>query len=331
MNSMPLPAGSLSTTRPSWRARAAYSVGVRAIGPLTRRYLSEDGKVPIADRMVTVGRAVERLSRAQRRRPFVRRLNITREVVGGVTVETVRARGCTAALQDGALLYFHGGGFFLGNLDSHLQTVAILAQRTGLPVVHVDYRQHPAVRVDGSVQDCLSAYRWLLDRGVSPDRVVFGGDSAGGFLAFATALAARREGLAAPGGVVGISPLLEIDCVGRAEHENAWRDPVIWAAALPPIMACARPDEGIADPSPVHGDLTGFPPSLIVVAESEALRYDAEHMHDALVAAGCSCTLRVWPRQLHAFPAVFPFLPESKAAFDLIAQFIQERVAAAAE
>ncbi|WP_156628447.1 alpha/beta hydrolase [Mycobacterium sp. 1274756.6] len=326
---MPLPPGSLSTTRPSWRARAAYSVGVRAIGPLTRRYLSEDGKVPIADRMVTVGKAVERLSRAQRRRPFVRRLQITRDTVDGVTVETVRAPGCTASLAEGALLYFHGGGFFLGNLDSHLQTVAILAERTGLPVVHVDYRQHPAVRVDGSVQDCVTAYRWLLERGATPQRVIFGGDSAGGFLAFATAQAVRQQGLDGPAGVVGISPLLDIDCVTRSEHENAWRDPVIWAAALPPIMACARPDEGIADPSPVHGDLEDFPPSLIVVAESEALRCDAERMHDALVAAGRPCALRVWPRQLHAFPAVFPFLPESKAAFDAIARFIQERIAAA--
>lgn len=324
---MAVPAGALSTTRPSWRARACYAAVRRVMGPVSDRYLGEGGEIPIADRLTNVGRWVRIVSRAQRQRPYARRLHTTRQIVDGVVVETVRAPGCTAPLSDGAILYFHGGGFFLGNLDSHLHVMAILSQRTGLPVVHVDYRQHPQVRVDGSVADCLAAYRWLLAQGTDPATVVFAGDSAGGFLAFATVLAAQHNSMATPAGVVGISPLLDIDSVARSEHANAWRDPLIRAAAMSPVMDCVRVRDGIADPSPVHGDLAAFPPSLIIAAESESLRSDAERMYEALTAAGRSCTLKLWPQQLHAFPAMLPFLPESKAAFDHIAQFIQERLA----
>lgn len=320
---MALPAEGLAATEPTWQARSCYRLGGRVVGPMLGRYLGESSPAPIDDRLATTGRFVAAISRAQRLRPFARRLTITRRRIGGALVETVRAAGCTAPLTEGGVLYFHGGGFFLGNLDSHLHVIATLARRTGLPVTHVDYRQHPEVRVDGSVADCLDVYRWLLEQGADSAKVVFAGDSAGGFLAFATALAAAEHGLPAPGGVIGISPLLDMQCDGRLAHENAERDPVIKAAALPAILGCTHPVDG-SDPSPVNGDFAGFPPALILVGESESLRYDAERVHDAITAAGGSGTLTVWPGQLHAFPAVFPFLPESKAAYDRMIAFIAE-------
>ncbi|ULN54006.1 alpha/beta hydrolase [Mycolicibacillus parakoreensis] len=325
---MTLPAGALSTTPPSWRARACYAAIRRVVAPLLYRYLRDGENAAMGERMVTAGRWVRTASRAQRRRPYARRLDITRDIVDGVVVEMVRAPGCTAGLRDGAILYFHGGGFFVGGLDSHLHVMAILSQRTGLPVVHVEYRQYPDVRVDGSVADCLAAYRWLLGQGTDPQTVVLAGDSAGGFLAFATVLAAQQQSVPTPAGVVGISPLLDIDCAARDGHPNSASDPLIRAAALPLIMERARVLDGVADPSPVNGDLTTFPPSLIIAADSETLRCDAERMHAALTAAGRVAVLKVWTRQVHGFPALFPFLPESKVAFDHVAQFVAERLAA---
>lgn len=104
------------------------------------------------------------------------------------------------------------------------------------------------------------------------------------------------------GGVVGISPLLDIDCAVRDTHPNSALDPLIRAAALPLIMEHARVLDGVADPSPVNGDLSAFPPSLIIAADSETLRCDAERMYTALIDAGRVCVLKVWPRQVHAFP-----------------------------
>lgn len=324
---MSLPPGALSTSPPSWRARACYAAVHRVIAPVLYRYLRDGESAAMGDRMVTAGRWVRNLSRAQRRRPYARRLDITRDIVDGVVVEMVRAPGCSAGLRDGAILYFHGGGFFVGGLDSHLHVMAILSRRTGLPVVHVEYRQYPDVRVDGSVADCLAAYRWLLAQGTDPQTVVLAGDSAGGFLAFATVLAAQQQSLPTPAGVVGISPLLDIDCAVRDAHPNSALDPLIRATAMPLVMEHAQVLDGVVDPSPVNGDLSAFPPSLIIAADSETLRCDAERMHTALIDAGRVCVLKVWPRQVHAFPALFPFLPESKVAFDHIAQFIAERLA----
>lgn len=324
---MVLPAEAVASGRPSRRAQSCYATVRWSVGPLLRRGLDNCNDEVLADRMTALGERVASVSRLQRRRRFSRRLVIARDTVNGIPIETVRTPNCVAPVADGVVFYLHGGGFCVGNLDSHLETVSTLAWSTGLPVVHVDYRQHPHTRIDGSVSDSLAAYRWLLEQGADPTKVVFGGDSAGGFLAFATVQAAQQHGLPSPVGVFGISPLLERDSTARSGHVNASRDPVITASGLGRILSCVSAPAQAGDLSPVNGDLEAFPPALIIAAESEVLRCDAERMHDALTAAGRACTVKVWPGQVHAFPAVFPFLPESRAAFEYVTRFVLDRVA----
>lgn len=99
----------------------------------------------------------------------------------------------------GAILYFHGGAFILGGLHSHRRMAARLARASGIPVLVVDYRQLPLAHITDSITDAVDSYRYLLDRGYAPGKIVFAGDSAGGGLAFSAALAARDEGLPVPG------------------------------------------------------------------------------------------------------------------------------------
>lgn len=321
---MGLPADALSTRRPSLRSRACYGIARRTLLVQVRRSVAYQGKRPVDERLTAIGRRINRVARLQRLRPQ-RGLQVSRVDLGGVTVETIRTTESShRPLADGAILYLHGGGFFLGGLDTHLHVVVALARRTGLPVVHVEYRQHPDATVDESIADCVRAYQWLLDQGAEPAKTVVAGDSAGGFLAFATTLAAQAQGLGVPAGVVGISPLLELDNERRAGHPNFAADRMGIGVALPMLVECVGPrtSDGHAL-SPVNGTLEKFPPSLIVAAESEALRCDAERMHEVLTGLGRSCTLRVWPGQLHAFPAFLPFLPESREARDCIVAFIQ--------
>ncbi|PQM48351.1 alpha/beta hydrolase [Mycobacterium talmoniae] len=319
---MALPTGAWPTTRSSIRARISYAAATCMLPPLMRRIIAADKDVPFSVRSATVGRRINTLARLQRRRPFPG-LSVTRHAVAdGVTVETLQIADCSARLRDGAILYFHGGGFFMGSLDSHLHVAATLARRAHRPVVHVDYRQHPDCTIAESIDDCVTAYRWLLAQGAGP--VVCVGDSAGGFLAFATALRAAAEGLPAPAGVVGISPLLELDGAARTAHANASRDPFVGAAVVASIIDCVGPPPSLNDElSPLNGPLETLPPVLIVAAESELLRCDAERMYAALTAIGRPATLKIWPNQLHAFPALLPFLPESKAAFATIVRFIR--------
>jgi len=159
---------------------------------------------------------------------------------------------------------------------------------------------------------------------------VLAGDSAGGFLAFATALTGQQRGLPAPAGVIGISALLELDGVARDTHTNQSADAFGIPAVLPDLIDLVCPSAKLRhELSPINGRLDTMPPALLIAAESEILRCDAERLHAALQQLGRSSRLELWARQLHAFPALFPFLPDSRAAFDLMCRFVAERLAAA--
>lgn len=311
----------------SLRARMIYGTSRRVTPPMVRRMIVGNGRRRVPDRLGRTGRRVNSVARLQRRQP-IRGIRRTRNSGTELPTETVRRADCTAPVSDGVILYFHGGGFITGGLDTHLRAVAALARRTRLPVVHIEYRQHPAATVEVSVQDCCQAYRWLLEQGANPAKVVLAGDSAGGFLAFATALQVQQDGLPRPGGVVGISALLELDSTARKAYacDDAFGIPLVLSAIVEQVCPSADLVQSLA---PINGLLETMPPALLIAADSEVLCCDAERLRDALVAADRPVELRTWPSQLHAFPALFPFLPESKEAFEAIAGFVQDRLTAA--
>jgi acetyl esterase/lipase len=246
----------------------------------------------------------------------VRRLDL-----GGFPAELVRADGVEA--QETVVLYFHGGGFVIGGLGTHRRCVSALSRTARRPVLSVAYRQYPATDLDGSVEDGLTAYRWLLQRDFTPGNIVFAGDSAGGYLAFAVALRAREAGLPAPAGIVAISPLLDWDVEVRNAHPNLALDAYLPGRRL---AALHRLLVGTPDPiqSPVNHDLRNLPPVLIQVAETEVLRCDAEAITPLLAAAGVPCTLQIWAGQIHAFPVLAGLLPEATAALIEAGAFIQQ-------
>ncbi|MGH3562646.1 MAG: alpha/beta hydrolase [Mycobacterium sp.] len=320
-------AGASETHSASLLARIIYAAARGVTPRMVRRIVLRGGHGPAPDQFTRMGRRVNAVARLQRLRPFFG-IRFTREAGAGVPVEVVRRADCVAPLSEGVILYFHGGGFITGGLDTHLHVVATLARRTQLPVVHVDYRQYPDATVDGSVDDCVSAYRWLLDQGADPAKTVLAGDSAGGFLAFATALSCQRQGLPAPAGVVGISALLELDGVARSGHANLHADAFGIPLVLPDIIDQICPSQQMRQElSPVNGPLGTMPPALLIAAESEILRCDAERLYSALQQHNRPCSLEIWASQLHAFPALLPFLRDSKAAYDTITRFVAERLA----
>ncbi|MEB3030842.1 alpha/beta hydrolase [[Mycobacterium] nativiensis] len=313
--------------RASLLARIIYVV-FAAVMPRLVRWISRRGGPEAMPGVLTkLGRRTNTVARLQRLRPFFG-IRFTRESAAGVPVEVVRRKDCDAPLSDGVILYFHGGGFFTGGLDTHLHVVATLARRTRLPVIHVDYQQFPEVTVDGSVADCVTTYRWLLDQGADPAKTVIAGDSAGGFLTFATALAAQQDGLPSPAGVIGISALLELDGAARSIHPNMATDAFGIADALPDLVDQVCPSLPMRhELSPINGRLETMPPALMIAAESEILRCDNERLHAALLTHNRSSRLELWASQVHAFPALFPFLSESRAAFEMMTRFVADRLA----
>lgn len=234
--------------------------------------------------------------------------------------------------SDRVILYFHGGGFMVAGLNTHRRMIARLSAAAGAPALSVAYRQLPEVNLTGTVADCVTAYRYLLEQGYRPEQIIVAGDSAGGFLSLAAPLQAIREGLPAPGGIVAISPLTDLDEAAKLLHENLLLDAFIPGKRLGILRELLLGDLP-PDPlySPVNGALAGLPPVLIHVGSTEILRVDAELMAERLGAAGVPTTLTLWDRQPHVFQIFADLCPEGLASIAEIGAFVRAMPATRAE
>jgi acetyl esterase/lipase len=232
--------------------------------------------------------------------------------------------------SDGVILYAHGGAFISCGMATHRRIVDRLARRTGMAVLNIDYRQLPTGTVEDAIADCVDAFSWLTRQGFAPSSIVLCGDSAGGHLAFATALTLREQGMPGPAGIVGLSPWLDFDHRSKMSHHNAKRDAYIPVRKLRRVGRMALGSNVEDHHSPVNADLTGLPPVLIICGEDEVLRVDAEMMAERLLDSEVACTLQVWERQVHAFPVLAELSPESVAAIEEVAVFTKDVTSRAA-
>ncbi|MBJ8342121.1 alpha/beta hydrolase fold domain-containing protein [Antrihabitans sp. YC3-6] len=310
----------LVSTAPSLQSQAVHATFRLVVRPVLQR-------IPVNGWPVVLAATVESAAKVL---PPPSGVTVEKVCLARFDAEIVRPSTGPMDLRRGAVLYLHGGAFLVGGLNSHRPVVAAIARRTGLAVMHVAYRQLPDAPISGSVEDCVMAYRWLVNRGVDPARIVIAGDSAGGFLAFATALAAPAAGLGGPAALIGFSPWLDLDCATKLAHPNNDSDAYLPAKLLAAVGGSGGTGpNGEALPSPVDGALSGLPPVLLIAVDSEVLFVDSELMAARLDAAGVPCTLRIWKGQIHAFTTLFPWLPESRAALDDAASFIISRIGAA--
>ncbi|MGK5556645.1 alpha/beta hydrolase [Actinomadura kijaniata] len=248
--------------------------------------------------------------------------------VEGVRFADFRAEWVRAprVAEDRVVLYFHGGGFFSCGLRTHRRMLARLSAASGVPVLSVGYRQLPAAPLATSVRDCVHAYRWLLERGFAPERIVVAGDSAGGFLTFAATLEAMREGLPAPAALVAFAPLTDLDHESKVAHANARLEAYLPARRVRQLARMLTEGAEELDPaiSPVNADLGGLPPVLIQVGSTEMLLPDAELMAERLAAAEVPCRLQVWQEQVHVFQVFADLVPEGLAAIHEAGAFVRQ-------
>jgi len=265
--------------------------------------------------------AVELVARVQPRSRAVRVRHVKHGHWDG---ELVRPRGVRPGTE--AVVYFHGGGFLFCGTATHRKVVEQIALRTGLPVLSVNYRQHGRGTVRESVADGLDAVLWMLSHGYDPHRLVVAGDSAGGHVAFAVAMALRDRGIPLAG-LVGLSPWLDFDNTVRITTPNATRESYLPSRRLDRIAQLVT-GQPILEPSlsPVNGNLRGLPPTLLICSTDEVLRHDSELAAARLETAGVPVELHGWEGQVHAFPVLAGVLPEGTAALALACAFIREQV-----
>jgi acetyl esterase/lipase len=230
-----------------------------------------------------------------------------------------------------AVVYFHGGGWLLGSLESHEAVCRALANAAGAAVFSVAYRRGPEWRFPAAVEDSYAATVWVQgaadELGVNPRSVAVAGDSAGGNLATAVAMLARdRRGPRLSMQVLAY-PVTTTDLAigfdGDYEGFFLYRDELQWHQDnyLPDP---ARRNDPLVSPLD-HGDLAGLPPALVLSAECDPLHAQSELYADALARAGVPVDHCQWPGTVHGFFQLPSILPEGGEAVALAGQALRRR------
>lgn len=224
------------------------------------------------------------------------------ETVGGVPGIWCRPEGADASQ---VLLYTHGGGFAVGSASSHRKLAAHVAKALGVHALVIDYRLAPEHPHPAGLEDAVSVFVALTEREIAPENITTIGDSAGGNLAVATALALKEQGKPLPGRVIAFSPWLDMENKGETLVTNDATDALISVELLEGMIAGVlgdqnRPTAPLANP--LYADYTGFPRLYITAGGAESLLDNATRLNDLAQAAGVDVTLSVVEGQQHVFP-----------------------------
>ena len=244
---------------------------------------------------------------------------VTREAVSaeGVSCQWVLPRNHPA---DPVLLYLHGGGFVFGLTPPHLRMGAYLALKMGVRILMVDYRLAPKHPFPAALDDCATAYRWLLKQGLPARKIAVAGDSAGGNLTLALSMKLRNAGDPLPAAAACLSPATDL----TQEHARpGYRDPLLPRKATRFYTQSYVGNHDPHDPliSPLLGDLRGLPPLLVHAGEDEMLRDDAVRLEERARAASVDVRLEIYPRMWHVWQINLA-LPQAVQSLDDVAQFL---------
>jgi acetyl esterase/lipase len=224
------------------------------------------------------------------------------------------------------VLYLHGGGYVIGSLKSHRHLAGLLAKEARGTVITLDYRLAPEAPFPAALDDARAAWGALAAT-TAPGRCAIAGDSAGGGLAFATAIAARDAGMPLPGAIVGISPWVNLGTENPSYDRLGAVDPLLSREVVAYFAPRYVPDGDLRDPrvSPLFADLRGLPPTLIQIGDREVFFGDAADMHEHLIAAGVDATLAVWKEMFHVWHLYWPMLSDGRDAIAEIGAYVAAR------
>ncbi len=234
------------------------------------------------------------------------------------TVYTPEAGAAAGPLP--VVLYFHGGGWVIADRKVYDGGARGLAKASGAIVVSVDYRQAPEHRFPAAWDDALAAYRWLTTNAASlggdPSRLALAGESAGGNLAVATAIAARDAGLPRPLHVVSVYPVAQTSLNTESYIENAIAKPLNRAMVKWFVDHLIRSEDDLKDTrlQLIEADLAGLPPVSIVNARLDPLRSDGAKLEDALNTAGVPVERREYEGVAHEFFGAAAVLDKARQA-----------------
>lgn len=256
--------------------------------------------------------------------------------VDGVKAEWVQAPGVSSNRR---VLYIHGGAFVMGSPKSHRNITSRFSEIANASVLAIDYRLMPENSRKAGIQDCRTAYRWIVENGPdgpqAAERVFVGGDSAGGNLTLSLITWVRDQQLRQPDAAVALSPATDTTMGSPSLKHNmhtdamlapmfksfAWMPrPLLWWITY--LQNRISPSNPMV--SPVFGDLSGLPPTLVHASEAELLFDDARRYVNRAAAAGTDARLQSWAHVVHVWHMFYPQLTEARDAWDEIDKFLRD-------
>lgn len=253
---------------------------------------------------------------------------INHKIIPNGTDQGLLVRTYTPKTGEGpypVIVYYHGGGWVITNLDTYEASASELAEKTGAIVMSVAYRQAPEHKFPTAHEDAFAAYQWARMHAAeingNSEMVATAGESAGGNLAVAVALMAKERGVEVPEHIVSVYPIADGDVQSPTyeQYENALflnKATMVWFFNL---YVPGWEDEVNPLISLVNADLSGLPPTTIINAEIDPLRYEGGVLAERLQAAGVPVERRVYEGVTHEFFGMNILLEEAEAAQEFAA------------
>ena len=257
-----------------------------------------------------------------------------RNLAGPVPLRYYRPTGTVSDAVLPVLVYFHGGGWTLGDLDTHDVLCRQLANASGAALVAVDYRMGPEDRFPAAVDDCVAAVRWVREQAaalaIDPARLALGGDSAGGNLAAVTAIVLRDAGDPAPLFQLLIYPATDMRAVAPSHRTNG-QGFLLTADSIAYYRGhyiASRDEWSDWRASPLlAADHSRLPSALVLTAGFDPLRDEGRHYANALSQAGTPAQYVCFERQIHGFITMGRVIEEAHTAVALCAGALRRALA----
>ncbi len=228
--------------------------------------------------------------------------------------------------ENKVLLYLHGGGYFFSSAALHRPITWRLSLACKRPVLAINYRMAPAFQFRHWLEDAVTAYTHLIERGFKPHNILVAGDSAGGNLVLVLMQSLRHQGLPLPTACICLSPWTDITGASDSMRSNKNHDPMFASRAVSSVGRFVSQGVDPEHPwvSPARADLSGFPPLMIMVGSTEVLRDDALRVAERARAMGVPVVYEEWHAMPHVFPLFAAFVPEARKAYQHIARFVRK-------
>lgn len=249
---------------------------------------------------------------------------------GSIPVRIYRGNGTADLGTLPIFIYYHGGGWMLGDLDSHDWICRMIANAAKCAVVNVDYRLAPEHVFPAAFDDAVATVHWVMANAgrlrIDPARVSVGGDSAGGNLAAAVTLALRDEGRTKLRAQILIYPALDLSMSGPY-YGRFTKDVLLTDDEVRAFTAYYVPDAGQRKDwraSPLWASsLKGLPPSLVLLAGIDPLDAEGEAYAARLEQEGVTTTIKRYPGQMHGFLSNAKLLPKAYNAIEDVAAMLK--------